>query len=298
MSQVGPLPYGKQMSPAPLPFPDRTAYLEHLRRDAARFREVLAAADPGTSVPTCPGWSAADLTWHLTEVHAFWAGLVEGQVVDDAAVDAVEEAKPPRPAGSEALLALSEEMSARLIAALRSTPASTPMWSWFAADRTVGFAYRRQAHEALIHRVDAELTTGVPVAPIDPLLAADGVDEVLRVMWGLPDGDWFSWHPGRYAVRLRATDTGHSWLVRLGRFTGTGPQSGTEFDEPTAVVMDQDPAGGAGSDLEVHAEVSATAADLDQWLWGRAGDRLDAVRREGDATALDLIDELIATGIG
>jgi len=27
--------------------------------------------------PTCPDWSAADLLWHLTEVHFFWAGVLQ-----------------------------------------------------------------------------------------------------------------------------------------------------------------------------------------------------------------------------
>ena len=47
----------------------------------------------------------------------------------------------------------------------------------------MGFVRRRQAHEALIHRIDAELTAGRRT-PVDPLLGADGVDEALRVMYG------------------------------------------------------------------------------------------------------------------
>ncbi|WP_238993563.1 hypothetical protein [Nocardioides caldifontis] len=54
------------------------------------------------------------------------------------------------------------------------------MW---AEDRTVGYIRRRQAHEALIHRLDAELTAGT-VTALDPTLASDGVDEALDVMFG------------------------------------------------------------------------------------------------------------------
>ena len=53
------------------------------------------------------------------------------------------------------------------------------VWSW-ANDQTAGFSYRRQAHEALIHRLDAELAGGERTA-IDARLAADGVGEVLGV---------------------------------------------------------------------------------------------------------------------
>ena len=40
---------------------------------------------------------------------------------------------------------------------------------------------RRQPHEALIHRVDAELAAGAPTG-LDEALATDGVDEILTVM--------------------------------------------------------------------------------------------------------------------
>ena len=57
----------------PLPFP---AYLDHIRTESARFREVLADCDPAARVPACPDWDAADLLWHLTTVQAFWAKVV------------------------------------------------------------------------------------------------------------------------------------------------------------------------------------------------------------------------------
>ena len=40
----------------------------------------------------------------------------------------------------------------------RADPAE-PAWTW-SAEQTVGFTLRRQAHEALIHRLDAEQTAG------------------------------------------------------------------------------------------------------------------------------------------
>ena len=43
-------------------------------------------------------------------------------------------------------------------------------WNW-SDDHTVGFILRRQAHEALVHRVDAELAAG-DRTDLDPLLAS------------------------------------------------------------------------------------------------------------------------------
>ncbi len=65
-------------------------YLAHIRRDSARFREVLAGCDPAAPVPSCPDWSAVDLLWHLTDAE-LTAGCVTSLAADLAA-DGVDEA--------------------------------------------------------------------------------------------------------------------------------------------------------------------------------------------------------------
>ncbi len=272
-----------------LPYPDRSGFLAPLAAESARFLEVLAAADPSARVPTCPDWSADDLLWHLTEVQLFWASVGEGPVVDEAGLDAVEAGKPARPDDRDALLRLAEDATERLLAALRAGSPSTPAWSWHAPEQTLGFTMRRQAHEALVHRVDAELTAGVDLTVPDAALAADGVDELLRVMWGLPDGDWATWTPSDRVVRVETTDTGHGWTLRLGRWSGTGPQSGREFDEATALVVDGDDAGAPAAVLR------GRAADLDLHLWNRLP--ADPVERTGDPDALADLDEVRGAGV-
>jgi uncharacterized protein (TIGR03083 family) len=164
-------------------------YLEHLRGDSDRFLEVLLGADPAAPVPSCPDWNADDLLWHLAEVQWFWAEVVRTRTDDP---DTVEAAKPDRPTGREGLTAFFREATASLQGALTAASPEDRAWTW-AAEQTVGFVVRRQAHEALIHRVDAELTAGSRT-PMDPRLSADGVDEVLRVMFSdLPA--WASFTP-------------------------------------------------------------------------------------------------------
>jgi uncharacterized protein (TIGR03083 family) len=276
-----------------LPYPDRTGFLAPVAAETDRFRTVLAGTDPAARVPSCPDWSAADLLWHLTEVQAFWAAVCEaavaGTVLDDDAVEALEEAKPERPGSYGELLSLAETCSTRLLVALRAGSPSDPAWSWFSADRTLGFSMRRQAHEALVHRVDAELAAGLVPSRIEPALAADGVDELLRVMWGLPEGDWVTWTPSGQHVRLTCTDTGHSWTVAVGRWSGTGPASGREFDDVTAVVVD------GHDEVEPAAEIRANAADLDLYLWNRLPHT--AVERSGDEGALAVVDEVRTAGV-
>src|SRR5205823_7007051 len=86
------------------------------------------------------------------------------------------------PGDRAGLAAFFDRASRELADVLAATPPDTRAWTW-SEDQTVGFIRRRQAHEALIHRVDAELTAGRRT-PMDPGLSADGVDEALRVMYG------------------------------------------------------------------------------------------------------------------
>lgn len=265
------------------------AYLGHLDRESRRFGEVLAAVDPAAKVPTCPEWSAADLLWHLTEVQWFWGSIAGGRVSDDAAIEAIEEGKPPRPDDYGELLTLFGTARERLAAAVADGPDDTPLWSW-ASEQTLRFTRRRQSHEALIHRVDAELTAGLPVTAMDAALAADGVDEVVTVMWAdLPD--WATFIPAKGVLALTASDAETSWLMQIGRMRGTSTRSGKTYDEPTVAVVEP------GS-LTADADASATAADLDRWLWNRAteADR-ERITHSGDPAVLDYLAVLIAEGV-
>src|SRR5215469_6263772 len=137
-------------------------FLDHLARESARFAEAITAAPPGATVPSCPGWNADDLLWHLGEVQWLWGMVVRERVTGDRA----ETLKPPRPADRAGLAAFYDCASHGLADILAATPPDTPAWTW-SEDQTVGFIRRRQAHEALIHRVDAELTAGRRT-PMDP----------------------------------------------------------------------------------------------------------------------------------
>ena len=63
-------------SVAAVPRLEYPTYLDHIRTESARFREVLTDCDPSARVPTCPDWDAADLLWHLAGVQLFWAKVI------------------------------------------------------------------------------------------------------------------------------------------------------------------------------------------------------------------------------
>jgi uncharacterized protein (TIGR03083 family) len=264
---------------------DGLDYLAQLAAESARFVQALDGASPDAQVPTCPDWDADDLLWHLAEVQWFW-----GTIVRDLATEpsGVEEHKPARPVDRSELRTFYTRSSEELSRVLAETPPETTVWTW-ASDHTAAFVRRRQAHEALIHRVDAEVTARSRT-PMDPALSADGVDEVLRVMYGgAPPWGVFTADDSA-TVRIVATDLGESWLATLGRFTGTAPEGGGEYDdEPDMRIAGSDPGSPAA------ATITGAAADLDCELWHRPP--VGRVQRTGDVAVLREFDATIADGI-
>lgn len=267
-------------SMAHLEYPD---YVAHIRAESVRFREVLADCDATAPVPSCPEWTAADLLFHLGKVQEWWATVLRDRPAEP------EDVEPERPASYDALLSYYDEGLEALPHALASADPGEEAWSWSSdpAHHRVGWIARRQAHEALIHRLDAELTAGERTA-LDPVLAADGVEECLAVMYGgLPP--WGSFDPLPQHVELRMPDVDASVWVRLGLFSGTSPKGEVITREKDLHLVD-DP--GAAAD----AVVTADAGTLDAWLWHRTDG--DAVRLSGDEGALAHLREVLSQSIG
>ena len=246
-------------------------YLSAIESESARFREVLADADPAAPVPTCPAWNAHDLVHHLASTQAVWAWQV-----DNRPKGPEERPELERAATYADSLTAFDEASAGLVAALRDADPADPAWTW-SKEQTVGFILRRQAHEALIHRLDAELTAIGHIGELDPALASDGVDEVLDVMFGgLPE--WGEFSPLPHYIRVELTDTGQDVWVQLGRFSGTDPSDGTHYDEDDIHVV-------ADPGTEPDAVISAPAGVMDARLW-RRGDG-DSIHLAGDLMIVD-----------
>jgi uncharacterized protein (TIGR03083 family) len=244
-------------------------------RESDRFLAVLTDTDPGARVPSCPDWDASDLLWHLAGVQWFWASIVE-----ESRVSADGMAEPERPPSYAEAHEFATEQAARLAQVLAEADPATPVYMW-APDKTAGYVRRRQAHEALIHRLDAELTTGC-VTSMDAALASDGVAEALEVMHGLVPA-WGTFTPHDDRASVQCSDTGLVVPVRLGWFTGTDPDDGTAYDE-AALVVDSSPGTAA-------VTVTGTADDVDAWLWRRRP--ASALRVTGDRAAFDRLTAAI-----
>jgi hypothetical protein len=252
-------------------------FLADLAAESQRFAEVMGGVDPAAPVPS------------FTEVQLFWETVVRERLLDP---DAADVEAPQHPAQYATLRDLFDKAWPALHSTLSQTEPGTRVWTW-SDDWSVAFVRRRQAHEALIHRVDAELTAGGSAADaaaeVDPLLAADGVDEALRCMLGgCPS--WAELTPTGGRVLITAADTSDAWLVRPAVLNGTSPSSGTVYvNEPTLAVEP------SATDADADTRVTASAGELDLWLWGRAPEAI--VHTEGDPAGLHVLRALIAAGV-
>ncbi|MFE3170710.1 maleylpyruvate isomerase family mycothiol-dependent enzyme [Amycolatopsis sp. NPDC059090] len=228
-----------------LPLPPRE-YLPHLRSLTGAFA-AEASGDLGNPVPYCGDWTKRDLVTHLGNVHRWAAGIVRTGELSDQDFDV-------SPSGD--LAPWYAESAAELLDALEAADPADSCWVFGAAEKAKGFWFRRQVHETAVHLVDLFGARG-RAAQLDPLIAADGVLEVLGTM--LPRvARWKHKVPLAAPIALHATDTGHSWTVV--------PGEPPELGEGEAV-----------------ATVAAPARDLLLLLWNRTDAQPEIAGDEGVA---------------
>ncbi|MFE1271476.1 maleylpyruvate isomerase family mycothiol-dependent enzyme [Streptomyces sp. NPDC058757] len=240
-------------------------HIDALETAGRALAEAAEAAGTDAPVPTCPGWRVRDLLRHTATVHRWATGFV------------AEGHREYRPEGDgpdldgTALLAHYREGHAALVAALRAAPETLAAWTFLPAPSPLAFWARRQAHETTVHRADAESALPEGPGPVEAGLAADGVDELLA---GFHARDRSRVRTDRpRALRLRATDTGDVWTVRL---------------SAAPPVTER----GGAAPGPVDAEVSGTAERLYLTLWNRLP--VSAVAVSGDFGLLRLWRETSA----
>jgi uncharacterized protein (TIGR03083 family) len=215
---------------------DTATYVMHVRNGGAAFADAVRGRFE-IPVPSCPEWTVADLVAHTGRVHHTVAARVRAGTTDASAVTL---AVPP---AVDELQAWFESGVAELAATLAAADPAQPAWSW-SGDLTAGFWQRRMAQETAVHRWDAENAIGL-ARPIDPELAADGVDELLMVF--LPFDASNLTADGRSIV-FEPTDDDARWTVRI---TADGSKASR------------------GAEVSPAATVRGTASEMDLLLWGR-----------------------------
>lgn len=180
-----------------------TQFLAALERDGVAFGVAAKGAGFGAFVVSCPGWSVADLVWHLAEVHYFWGSITAQRATNwDQVGMAVR-------VPNDELFAFYDTQFANLVQALRTTDRSTPVWTW-THQQDVAFIVRRMAHETAVHLWDAQAASGSPLA-IEAELASDGIDEFFEHMLDR-SAETVAAIGG--SVHLHCTDVAGEWTVR------------------------------------------------------------------------------------
>jgi uncharacterized protein (TIGR03083 family) len=241
---------------------DEQRFLECLATDYARLREVAGHA-LDERVPTCPGWTGADLVAHVAEVY-----LHKTETMRRGAWPTPW----PPDLRADPLGALDDHYRG-LVAEFAARSPTDGALTWYGPDQTVGFWLRRMAQETVIHRLDAELAAGVAHAPIPTDLAEDGIDEVLTRFLAYASVEYpdeFGEHLPECDGRTVQVDTGGAgWQVRLG---------------PTAVTVER---GQSDPEAGVCGEPDAVL----RWVWRRAGD--GAVRLDGNRWVIGKLRTLL-----
>jgi uncharacterized protein (TIGR03083 family) len=205
-----------------------------------------AEADLNAPVEHCPGWTMADLVWHVTEVHWFWS-----KIVAELPSAPPQDAQGPDRPEPDQLISRFSAGAAHLMRVLASADPAAACWTWATAQQDVGFVLRHQVQEAAVHHWDAEHALGRELI-LGTAMSVDAIDEFLT--FSLPTVRGY--HPETPLPNLdgplvlAASDAGIDWTL-------------TDDSLPGTVTFS---AGAADPGLP---RVTGAASDLLLWLYGR-----------------------------
>jgi uncharacterized protein (TIGR03083 family) len=186
---------------------DTDAYLAAVRRDG----DKLAATDQATLdliVPGCPEWTVAQLLGHTGWVHRWVTAVLRAAPADPPSPKTVERA----PADPSAAAGWYAESVAALLQAFDEVDLDQT-FSTFTGPRDGRWWARRMAHEASVHRWDAQSAAG-RAEPIDADLAVDGVDEALDT-YVTRRFDRAAFGSSGQTLHLHATDIDGEWMLTM-----------------------------------------------------------------------------------
>jgi uncharacterized protein (TIGR03083 family) len=230
--------------------------IETLRTDGVGFIDLVAAHDPTTTIPTCPGWTLDDLAYHQGEVWHFWGRVVSSGITQRGQLRTIQQVARPR---GDMVIDWLAATHNELFSALVDAGVEREVWTWTGANRTTAWVRRRMVHEAAVHRFDAANAVGGPYY-VPTVVAADGIDEFLTWFLGSERREGAMKVGG--TVHLHCTDTtvddvaGGEWFI-------------SSVKEPTATFTREHRKGDAA--------VRGRAHDLLMWLWRRSDDGVEII---------------------
>jgi uncharacterized protein (TIGR03083 family) len=233
--------------------------IDHLAVLERETRALIAAARSGpldTPVPACPGWDMGRLCGHIGRVQRWTTEVARTR-------EPVDTRELPKPEPGQEADYLAEALDP-LLTALRALPADEPCWNFTGRTLVGGFWHRRQAHEAVVHRWDAQSAIGA-ADPIDPAVASDGIDEALLTLASgrLPEGTRLDG-----SVHFHCTDVDGEWMIA----------DATDGEEGVVFTREH----GKGS-----VALRGPASSLLLVVWRRIPPTADGLETFGDPAVLD-----------
>lgn len=232
------------------------------------MHDVIAGADLGATVPSCPDWTVKDLVEHTARVYLHKVAATElGREPDDW---------PPDLSAFDTPIAAFEDAYAKLTNMFATHDPSDHSGTWYDPDQTVGFWIRRMAQETVIHRRDAELAVSDPT-PADPELALDGIAELLDLFVAYPTHKWNE----ECKPVLEPLDGETLLIDAVGtRWVAEVTLGGVDVSRP-------------GHAPPATVRVSGGPSDVLFWLWNRSASSDGRVNVIGQAEAIDRMRALL-----
>ncbi|MFT7475463.1 MAG: hypothetical protein ACI81L_002402 [Verrucomicrobiales bacterium] len=218
---------------------EKADYLDVLEAESDAFLAAVASIPPNALVTSCGDWTIADLTVHQTEMWGFaTANALGGGELTRAATK--------KPDDDSKLFDWSASVRSTMLEVLLDADPSAPAYTFAAKDQTAGFWQRRMVAETVVHRWDAQ-SANDNAQPIDPEVAADGIDEYTQVGLQYSSSRKNRIYPSS-SLHLHCTDTEGEWML-------------TGDDGPSVTVTREHGKGDAA--------VRGDASTLLLWIWGR-----------------------------
>lgn len=201
-------------------------FVSEIQKQCAALRAAAVETGPDAQVVTCPGWTVSELVSHIGKVHSW----VRAGLRDPSGKD-IKAGQPPQ--NWDELLSWWDEQVSGMVEGL-ADPAA-PAWLPFPnVPQTAGSWARRQAHEAAIHRLDAEHARvgnddpdALSAVTFEPEFAADGIEELASWLMPHMPAAKTATKPG--SVLLHAEDIDRRWTLRFE--PGTPPTLSTGGSE-------------------------------------------------------------------
>jgi hypothetical protein len=197
--------------------------LDWIGENAEAIATICDQCPPDTPVPTCSGWALSDLLAHVSPLLSGWySTTLTAQPGQFDMVTSFLESGPPIPDEHDKRIAYLLDGAQALRNRADEVDLNAPVWAFGGVSQS-RFWLRRAATETAVHRWDAEVAGPGATTTIDPIRAAESLDETIRVMWpAIFALDWPKEWPlssdfelPSVPIGILATDSGHSWRLRL-----------------------------------------------------------------------------------